>query len=85
MVKPKNGSSSIKSNLIISEVQKRPCLYDSNYPDYSDKTEKARAWSEVCEAVVPGWTLFGLEQKFNAGKFKLINCIARSLDRNALY
>lgn len=66
MVRNKDGDG-IKSNLIISEVQKRPCLFDMNHPHYGDRAEKARCWEDVCETVVPGWSLLGLDHKFAAG------------------
>lgn len=58
----------IKSNLIISEVQKRPCLFDTNDPNYSDRAEKTKCWEEVCESVVPAWLSLGLPEKLAAGK-----------------
>ncbi|XP_049882272.1 uncharacterized protein LOC126378131 isoform X1 [Pectinophora gossypiella] len=67
MVRTKDGDG-IKSNLIVTEVQKRPCLFDTNHPNYGDRAEKARCWEEVCESVVPGWTALGLAEKFAAGK-----------------
>ncbi|CAG9116169.1 unnamed protein product [Plutella xylostella] len=67
MVRNKDGDG-IKSNLIISEVQKRPCLFDMNHPHYGDRAEKARCWEDVCETVVPGWSLLGLDHKFAAGR-----------------
>ncbi|KAL0810638.1 hypothetical protein ABMA28_010747 [Loxostege sticticalis] len=67
MVRTKDGDG-IKSNLIVSEVQKRPCLFDTNDPFYGDKTEKLRCWEEVCECVVPGWLGLTLTEKFAAGK-----------------
>lgn len=66
MVRTKDGDG-IKSNLIVSEVQKRPCLFDTNDPFYGDKTEKLRCWEEVCECVVPGWLGLTLTEKFAAG------------------
>ncbi|XP_063543343.1 uncharacterized protein LOC134751784 isoform X1 [Cydia strobilella] len=67
MVKTKDGDG-IKSNLIITEVQKRPCLFDSNHPNNGDRAEKARCWDEVYASVVPGYAALGLTEKFAAGK-----------------
>ncbi|XP_046974379.1 uncharacterized protein LOC124540736 isoform X1 [Vanessa cardui] len=61
-------SDGIKSDQIVSEVQKRPCLYDTNHMNYGDRAEKMRSWEEVCESVVPGWYTLGLTEKFAAGK-----------------
>jgi len=35
------------SEKIISEVQKRPALYDKATPEYSDKHCKQKLWTEV--------------------------------------
>lgn len=60
-------NDAIKSSLIISEVQKRPCLFDTNDTNYGDRAEKTRCWEEICEVVVPGWTGLGMSEKFTAG------------------
>lgn len=66
MVRTKDGDG-IKSNLIVAEVQKRPCLFDTNDVFYSDRLRKERSWDEVCECVVPGWDLMRQFQKLEAG------------------
>lgn len=66
MVRTKDGDG-IKSNLIITEVQRRPCLFDTNHPNYGDRAEKARCWEDVCESVVPGWSALSLAERFAAG------------------
>lgn len=66
MVRTKDGDG-IKSSLIISEVKKRPCLFDTNDPNYGDRAEKARCWEEVCDCVVPAWAALGPPEKFAAG------------------
>lgn len=68
MVRTKDGDG-IKSNLIVTEVQRRPCLYDTNHPNYGDRAEKARCWEEVCVSVVPSWAALGLAEKFAAGMY----------------
>ncbi|CAH0757283.1 unnamed protein product [Diatraea saccharalis] len=67
MVRTKDGDG-IKSNLIVTEVQKRACLYDTNDPNYGDRAEKARCWEEVYECVVPCWITLGQAEKLSAGK-----------------
>ena len=45
--------------ILISEIAKRPAVYDSSIKEYSDKSFKDRLWGEVCEAVVlsgANWT-----------------------------
>ncbi|CAD0206117.1 unnamed protein product [Chrysodeixis includens] len=68
MVRTKDGDG-IKSSLIITEVKKRPCLFDTNDPNYGDRAEKARCWEEVCDCVVPGWLALGHSERFAAGMF----------------
>jgi hypothetical protein len=41
---------------LITEVEKRPALYNKATPEYSDKHCKEKLWKEVCEAVVPNWS-----------------------------
>lgn len=79
MVRNKDGDG-IKSGLIVSEVQKRPCLYDTNHMNYGDRAEKTRSWEEVCESVVPGWQALGLAEKLTAGR---LNTVRLSTDRRA--
>jgi hypothetical protein len=35
--------------ILISEIDRRPALYDCSLKDYSDKGLKERLWGEVCE------------------------------------
>jgi len=44
------------SERLITEVQKRPALYNKVTPEYSDKHCKEKLWIEVCEVVVPNWS-----------------------------
>ncbi|CAH2225049.1 jg4805 [Pararge aegeria aegeria] len=62
MVRTKDNDG-IKSGLIVAEVQKRPCLYDTNHMNYGDRAEKMRSWDEVYEGVVPGWPTLGQTEK----------------------
>lgn len=66
MVRNKDADG-IKSSLIITEVKKRPCLFDTNDPNYGDRNEKSRCWEEVYDNVVPGWSALGTTEKFTAG------------------
>lgn len=68
MVRSKDNDG-IKSDLIVLEVQKRPCLYDTNHTNYGDRAEKARSWLDLCGRVVPGWAVMGSTQKSEAGKY----------------
>ncbi|CAG5059945.1 unnamed protein product [Parnassius apollo] len=75
MVRTKDGDG-IKSSMIVSEVEKRPCLFDTNHTNYGDRAEKARCWDEVCESVVPGWCALGPTEKLAAGMFTLSRLFA---------
>ncbi|VVC94540.1 unnamed protein product [Leptidea sinapis] len=68
MVRSKDGEGGIKSSHIVSEVQKRPCLFDSNDCNYGDRAEKIRCWEEVCESVVPSWSSLPETEKISAEK-----------------
>ena len=37
---------------LIIEVKRRPALYNTRMPEYSDKHAKEKLWTEVCEANV---------------------------------
>lgn len=66
MVRTKDGDG-VKSSMIIAEVKKRPCLFDTNDSSYGDRGEKSRCWEEVCDSVVPGWSALTPTEKFTAG------------------
>jgi hypothetical protein len=36
--------------ILISEIGRRPALYDCSLKEYSDKGLKERLWGEVCES-----------------------------------
>ncbi|KPJ02031.1 hypothetical protein RR46_01452 [Papilio xuthus] len=69
MVRPKDNDG-IKSFLIVTEVEKRPCLFDTNHSDYGDRAEKARCWDEVCDSVVPEWRALGQAERLAAGMLR---------------
>ena len=48
---------------LITEVEKRPPLYDFQLKEYSDKNIKEKLWREVCEAVVSDWNTLSPEDK----------------------
>ncbi|CAH2062020.1 unnamed protein product, partial [Iphiclides podalirius] len=66
MVRTKDADG-IKSSQIVSEVERRPCLFDTNHANYGDRAAKARCWDEVCESVVPGWRALGQAERLTAG------------------
>jgi hypothetical protein len=54
--------------ILISEIQKRPAIYDCLLKEYSDKVLKDRLWGEVCEAVVSEWSQLDGPEKCEKGK-----------------
>ena len=40
---------------LVVEVERRPAVYKTRLPEYSDKHVKEKSWTEVCEAIVPNW------------------------------
>jgi len=54
--------------ILISEIEKRPALYDCPMKEYSDKVLKNRLWGEVCEAVVSEWSQLDGPEKREKGK-----------------
>jgi hypothetical protein len=53
--------------ILISEIERRPALYDCTLKEYNDKGLKERLWGEVCEAVVSEWSqLDGPEKREKA-------------------
>ncbi|KDR20478.1 uncharacterized protein LOC110828962 [Zootermopsis nevadensis] len=55
------------SERLISEVEKRPALYNKVMPEYSDKNYKEKQWKEVCEAVLPNWCHLDKKERVTAG------------------
>ncbi|XP_069807579.1 uncharacterized protein [Dendropsophus ebraccatus] len=45
----------VDTDLLISEVKKRPAVYDQQEDNYSDRNKKQRCWEEICTILVPGW------------------------------
>lgn len=59
---------SLNCELLISEVEKRPALYNFKLKEYNDKNLKEKLWTEVCEALVRGWNDLSPEEKNEAGR-----------------
>ena len=53
---------------LITEVEKRPALYNKATPEYSHKHCKENIWIEVCEAVVPNWSPMDITARMTTGK-----------------
>jgi len=61
--------------LLISEIEKRPALYDWSMKEYSDKSFKDRLWGEVCEAVVSEWSHLDGPEKREKVSIVVFQCI----------
>ena len=57
---------------LITEVEKRPPLYDFQLKEYCDKNIKEKLWSEVCEAVVSDWNILSPQDKKEKGKKHIV-------------
>ncbi|KAJ2939114.1 hypothetical protein O0L34_g10301 [Tuta absoluta] len=58
------------TELLIKEVQKRPCLWESQDPYHSDRAVKNKAWEEVAVIVFKEWPSLSKEEKIE--KLKMI-------------
>ena len=56
------------SERLITEVEKRPALYNKATPECSDKHCKEKLWVEVCEAVVTNWSRMVTTARETTGK-----------------
>ena len=52
---------------LIEEIKKRPTLYKKHLKEYSDNNLKKNLWEEVCEAIVPSWNKFSVQDKTKQG------------------
>lgn len=49
------NSEGFNTECLITEVQKRPGLYNTELPEYKDRKLKLASWKQVCEKVVRNW------------------------------
>ena len=54
--------------VLITEIELRPALYDCSLKEYSDKSLKEKLWGEVCEAVEVEWSQLDGAEKRGKGK-----------------
>ena len=57
------------SELLITEVEKRPGLYNTALKEYSDRNLKVKLWEEVCKSVFPNWNDLDTEEKNKKGYY----------------
>ncbi|CAG9856371.1 unnamed protein product [Phyllotreta striolata] len=49
----------------ISEVKKRPALYNKNNPDFLNKDAKEQLWIDICWELFPNWSDFSEKNRRN--------------------
>ncbi|XP_034233097.1 uncharacterized protein LOC117640602 [Thrips palmi] len=49
------GVGVMETEQLISEIERRPGIYDSGCPQYQDRVAKWTLWCEVCEIMTPRW------------------------------
>jgi len=54
--------------MLISEIERCPGLYDCSLKEFSDKGLKERLWGEVCEVVISEWSQLDSPEKHEKGK-----------------
>lgn len=60
--------SVIDTDLLISEVEKRPALYNKQLKEYSDRNIKEKLWTEVCGKVIENWNDLTSKEKKHKGE-----------------
>ncbi|KAK2705988.1 hypothetical protein QYM36_016120 [Artemia franciscana] len=53
---------------MISEVSKRPALWNKHHIDNSNKGVREELWREICSALFPNWEYFDLREKLSRGE-----------------
>lgn len=54
----------------ISEIEKRPAIYNTNCDEYNDRTAKLAAWDEVCQVMIRNWPTLSDEERIVEGNKK---------------
>lgn len=54
--------------LFISEIENRPAIWDMRSDVYSNRTEKTKAWEEICTKFCPDFEKKDRKEKNTAGK-----------------
>lgn len=50
-----SAKDTFDSEVLISEVEKRPASFNIQLPEYSDRNSKNKLWDEVCGALFENW------------------------------
>lgn len=62
------GDSDIDTELFISEIQSRYVIWDQKSREFSDRNLKKKAWEEICNLFIQGFTEKTAKEKNEAGK-----------------
>lgn len=60
------------TEVLISEIERRPCIWDPSTEDYKNKIQKTEAWVEVYTSLYPDYEEKTREEKQQIGRFYLL-------------
>lgn len=61
----------METEQLISEIERRPGIYDSGCPQYQDRVAKWTLWCEVCEIMTPRWHHLDEDRKAARGESRV--------------
>lgn len=64
--------SNFDTELFISEIQSRYVIWDTKSREFSDRNLKKKAWEEICNLFIQGFTEIPIKEKNEAGKRSII-------------
>jgi hypothetical protein len=70
---------------LILEVERRPCLYNKKWKEYSNRNMKDKLWYEVCKSFVTNWSELPAEQKSEKGKLIFLFILLRTMLMMLIY
>lgn len=56
----------------IDEVKQRPAIWDTSYPDYTDKIKKQQAWKDICVVFRKDYDQLDKDAKLAIGEYPRI-------------
>lgn len=58
----------VDTDILISAVEVRPCLWDRFHEDYKDKNKTVEGWKEVCSLLKEGFNFLNDQEKKSFSK-----------------
>ena len=55
--------------ILISELKKRPALYDKTLQEYSDRSLKDKLWEEICKTLIINWGQLSKVERIRTSMF----------------